>query len=194
MFKLVVLSALLALAVAKPSLHGAYLAPALHSAYIAPAAVSHQSRVDIHRNHAVLAPLAYGHHAALAHAPLAVAHHAPLALAHHTPAVVLGAHGVPLETADVVAAKALHFQAHALANHHYLHKRSLLASPLAYTTIAVGPSAVSHQSRVDVHSSPLVHAYAAPVVSHYAAAPLLSHYAAPYHGVLGHRTYGVHAW
>ena len=193
MFKLVVLSALLAVALAKPSLHAAYVAPAIQ--YIAaPAAVSHQSRVDIHKSHAIIAPVHAVAPAVHAVAPYhAVA--APIALGHHTPAVVLSPHGVPLETADVVAAKALHYQAHALASHgyhHYLKKRSLV-TPLAYTAV-VAPSAVSHQSRVDIHSTPLVHAYAAPVLSHYAASPIVSHYAAPYHGLLGHRAYGVHPW
>lgn len=180
MFKLVVLTALLAVASAKPSAWPlAHLAPVVHAL---PAAVSHQSRVDIHSTPIIAAaPL---HHAAL---PLA----APWALGPHTPATVLSPWGVPLDTADVVAAKALHYQAHALAAHgpHYIRKRSLLAAPLI-----VAPSAVSHQSRVDVHSTPVISHYAAPWVSHYAPAPLISHLPALGHGVWAPRAYSVHPW
>lgn len=53
-------------------------------------------------------------------------------------------------------------------------KPGLLHAPLVAAPLAV-PAAVSHTSRVDVHSSPLVVAHAAPLIA--AAAPL--HYAVP---------------
>lgn len=173
MFQLVVLSALLVGACAKPSHpYPALVAPAVYSL---PTAVSHQSRIDIHSSpvlsySASLLP-SYSPAHALYSSPLHSAWSSPLALGPYTPASVLTPHGVPLETAGVVAAKALHYQAHAVAHgpHHYIHKRSA-AYPLAY---ALAPSAVSHQSRVDIHSTPVLHHYQYPL--HYSAAPL--HYA-----------------
>lgn len=76
----------------------------------------------------------------------------------NTPAVVLDPLGRPLDTAEVASARALHYQAKALEGH-FLKKRSI-GHAVTYSV----PAAVSHQSRVDVHTSPAVVA-AAPVVS-----------------------------
>ncbi|XP_053606959.1 cuticle protein 16.5-like [Plodia interpunctella] len=68
----------------------------------------------------------------------------------------------------------LHYQAHAFG--HILKKRSI-GHAVAYSL----PSAVSHQSRVDVHSSPAVvtTAVAAPVVAEPAVVEARALYAAP---------------
>ena len=68
--------------------------------------------------------------------------------------------------APLLAHSALGYAGHG----HYLHKRSL--------GHYVAPAAVSHQSRIDVRTSPAIvsHAVAAPVLAH--AAPVLAH-AAP---------------
>lgn len=140
------------------------IAPVAHSVVAAPAvvavpaAVSHQSRVDIRTSPAYV-----------------TAHATPVLAAHSAYAPLLGhsAHGL--------AAHGL--AAHGLAAHgHLLQKRSLghisYAAPVI--THSIAPAAVSHQSRVDVHTSPasVSHAYAAPVVAH-AVAPVVAHAIAP---------------
>lgn len=165
-----------------------------HLAYAAPSAVSHQSRVDVISSpavvsHAVHAPvLAHAVHAPVfAVAPAAVSHqsrvdvrtspalvsHAYAPLAHSYGAAPVLAHASPLSY-SVLASP----YAHSLSHGHYLKKRSL-ATYLGSWSHAV-PAAVSHQSRVDVHSSPAIvsHAIAAPVVSH-AVAPVVVAHAAP---------------
>ncbi|KAF9408513.1 hypothetical protein HW555_011823 [Spodoptera exigua] len=129
----------------------------------------------------------------------------PLAQPPHHPAVVLDPHGRPLDTAEsrvdvhsspaivshavaapvvahsVYSAPLLAHSALGYAGHgHYLKKRSLGHLAYAAPVVAhVAPSAVSHQSRVDVVSSPAVVSHAvAPVVSHAYAAPVVAH-AAP---------------
>lgn len=74
--------------------------------------------------------------------------------------VALDVLGRPIEPVEVVAARALHYQAKALTGH-ILKKRSV-GHAVAYSV----PSAVSHQSRVDVRTSPAVveSVVAAPVV------------------------------
>ncbi|CAH1964066.1 unnamed protein product [Acanthoscelides obtectus] len=95
MFKLVVLSALLAIACAKPSgvAHLAYTAPAVVAA---PAAVSHTYRSDVISEPVVAAYSApvVAHHAHYAAAPVVTAHAAPIVTAHAAPyaAHVLDAH------------------------------------------------------------------------------------------------------
>nr|XP_026486913.1 calphotin-like [Vanessa tameamea] len=139
--------------VAAPIAHSAIVAPAVVAAPAA--AVSHQSRVDVRTSPAIVA------HAA----PVVAA--APVLSAHSLAAPWLGhsAHGLV---------------AHGLAGHgHYLKKRSL--GHIAYSAPILAPSAVSHQSRVDVISSPAIvsHAVAAPVLSHAVAAPVVAHAIAP---------------
>ncbi|XP_068618571.1 cuticle protein 16.5 [Battus philenor] len=146
-----------ALAVA-PIVHSVVAAPALVAApavVAAPAAVSHQSRVDVRTSPAIV-----------------TAHAAPVLAAH-------GVYGAPL----------LGHSALGLAGHgHLLKKRSLghiaYAAPVlahAAPVYAAAPAAVSHQSRVDVVSSPAVvsHAVAAPVLAHAAVAPVVAHAVAP---------------
>ncbi|CAG9561152.1 unnamed protein product [Danaus chrysippus] len=161
--------------------HIAYSAPV-----IAPAAVSHQSRVDVVSSpaivsHAVAAPV-------VAHAVAApvVAHAiAPAAVSHQSrvdvrssPAII--AHAAPVVSVHAAYAPLLGHSAYGLAGHgHYLKKRSL--GHIAYSAPIIAPSAVSHQSRVDVVSSPAVvsHAVAAPVLAHAVAAPVVAHAIAP---------------
>lgn len=98
----------------------------------------------------------------------------------HHPAIVLDPHGRPLDTAEVINARALHLQAKALDDHHIIAPvaHSVLA-PIAHEVVApvvvAAPSAVSHQSRVDVHSSPAIvsHSIATPSLIHSAYTPLL---------------------
>lgn len=102
------------------------------------------------------------------------------------PAVVLDPHGRPLETADVISARAVHLQAKALEQDASL--VHAVVAPVAYTVAApIGhiapsiyavPAAVSHQSRVDVQTTPALvsHSVAAPVIAHAAyTSPLLGH-------------------
>ncbi|XP_047534589.1 cuticle protein LPCP-23-like [Vanessa atalanta] len=139
--------------VAAPIAHSAIVAPAVVAAPAA--AVSHQSRVDVRTS------------------PAIVAHAAPVVAA----APVLGAHSL---AAPWLGHSAHGLVAHGLAGHgHYLKKRSL--GHIAYSAPILAPSAVSHQSRVDVISSPAIvsHAVAAPVLSHAVAAPVVAHAIAP---------------
>ncbi|KAL0822608.1 hypothetical protein ABMA28_004646 [Loxostege sticticalis] len=115
----------------------------------------------------------------------------PLAQPPHHPALVLDPHGRPLDTAEVIGARALHLQAKALEGHHYaplvhapVHSLHSVVAP----AVVAAPAAVSHQSRVDVHSSPALvsHAVHAPVLAHAAYAPVLSHAA---YGLAGHGHY-----
>ncbi|CAH0694193.1 unnamed protein product [Spodoptera exigua] len=129
----------------------------------------------------------------------------PLAQPPHHPAVVLDPHGRPLDTAEVINARALHLQAKALDGH-YAPLAHAAVVPVAHSVVApavvAAPAAVSHQSRVDVHSSPAIvsHAVAAPVVAHSVySAPLLAHSALGYAGhghylkkrSLGHLAYAA---
>lgn len=110
----------------------------------------------------------------------------PLAQPPHHSAVVLDPHGRPLETADVINARAVHLQAKALEHDaSYVHA---VVTPVAYSvaapishivpTVYAAPAAVSHQSRVDVRTSPTIvsHSVSAPVIAHAAyTSPLLAH-------------------
>ncbi|NP_001166769.1 cuticular protein hypothetical 8 precursor [Bombyx mori] len=122
----------------------------------------------------------------------------PVAQPPHHPAVVLDPHGRPLDTAEVINARALHLQAKVLEGHHAPLVHAAVApivAPIAHSVIA--PAAVSHQSRVDVRTSPAIysHAVAAPVLAHAAyAAPVFAGHG---HGhwlkkrSLGHLTYSA---
>ncbi|KAJ8713428.1 hypothetical protein PYW07_013798 [Mythimna separata] len=124
----------------------------------------------------------------------------PLAQPAHHPALVLDPHGRPLDTAEVINARAVHLQAKALEGH-YAPLAHAAVVPYASAVVAA-PAAVSHQSRVDVINSPAVVSHsvvaAAPAYSAYAS-PLLAHSALGYAGhghylkkrSLGHLAYSA---
>ncbi|CAD0200768.1 unnamed protein product [Chrysodeixis includens] len=146
------------------ALEGHY-APLAHAAVVAPYA------------HSVVAPAVYA-------APAAVSHQSRVDV-HSSPAIVINA-------------RALHLQAKALEGHYAPLAHAAVVAPYAHSVVApavyAAPAAVSHQSRVDVHSSPAIvsHAVAAPVLAH--AAPVVAHsaYAAPLlaHSALGYAGHG----
>ncbi|CAH4028733.1 cuticle protein 16.5-like [Pieris brassicae] len=114
-------------------------------------------------------------------ASVACGSYIPLAQPAYHPALVLDPHGRPLDTAEVIHARAAHLQAKALEPH-----AAVAVAPLAVAhSVLAAPAAVSHQSRVDVRTSPAVYAHAAPVAvaAHGAySAPLLGHSALGYAG------------
>ncbi|XP_047027239.1 cuticle protein 16.5-like [Helicoverpa zea] len=172
-------------------------APAIATAAIAPAAVSSQSRLDIKSTPAITstvvsapvaysahlaysAPLAYGASFAYSSPALLKTAYAPALTTFAAPAAI-AAPAVPLDTPEVIAARAAHFEAKALAGAHLIKKRSapLLAAPLLSTPIA----------------SPVISTYsAAPLLSTVHAAPLA--YSAPltYSAPLITKAYSVHPW
>lgn len=150
--------------------------PTILPAPIAPAAVSSQSRIDIKTSPAITstvvsAPVAYS-------APLALAYKAPTFVKTFAPAfsAAIAAPAVPLDTPEVIAARAEHFEAKVLAGAHLIKKRSapLIAAPV-----------LSH--------------LASPVISTYAAAPVVHAplaYSAPIaiSTPLITKAYSVHPW
>ncbi|XP_031768626.1 cuticle protein 18.7-like [Galleria mellonella] len=195
MYKLVVLLSVVALAAAKPSVV-ASVAPLAYSAAVpAVSSVSQYSSSVVHgapvvgpavySAPSVVAP-AYARSVVPAVAPAVVSAVSPavvgaVAQAPNSPAIVLDAvNGVPLDTPEVVAARAAHYQTRALAAHG-IHKRSVGVAPVAYSSV-VAPV-------VSAYSTPVVSA--APVVS----APVVSSYATPvaYSAVVP-RAYSVHPW
>lgn len=203
MYKLVVLLSVVCMAAAKPSLALAYggVVP-----YGAVSSLSQYSNSVVHGS-PYLVPSVYsaGVYAAPGVYPA-------LAQAPHSPAVVLdAARGVPLDTPEVVAARAAHYQAKALTHLHHLKKRSAplhyssVVAPLAYSSPLVSaystPYASAYSSPViSAYSSPVVSAYSSPVVSAYSSplvsaysSPLVSAYSSPlaYNGVVA---LSVHPW
>lgn len=185
MFKLVVLSALLAIAAAKPSFY--------HDAVAVPAAVSHQSRVDVYSK-----PLVTAYSAPLvATAPVLASPKVvalPAAVSHQSRVDVIDSH--PVVSTKLVAAPEISYVAPSV---------SYAAPALTYSA----PTAVSHQSRVDVINKAVVAGpvyasrYVAPVVSSayalpaavshqarvdYVHKPVYAAYSAPL--ALGYNTYG----
>ncbi|NP_001166763.1 cuticular protein hypothetical 14 precursor [Bombyx mori] len=156
MNKLVVLFSIFAAAVAKPSL----VAPLAYSAVVPGVSSLSQYSTSVVHGSPLVAPALYN--AALV-APGVVPAVAALSQAPHSPAVVLDAvNGVPLDTPEVVAARAAHFQAKALSGYHHLRKRSVVA-PVAYSSVV---SPVAYPSPVvSAYSAPFVSAYSTPVVS-----------------------------
>ncbi|KAJ8716167.1 hypothetical protein PYW08_013452 [Mythimna loreyi] len=187
MFKLVVLLSVAAMAAAKPGL----VAPVAYSAVVQPAtsSVSQYSSSVVHGSPAVYAsPAVYSAGPAVYSAGPAVYSAAPavysspavygsvvspvaLSQAPHSPAVVLDAvNGVPLDTPEVVAARAAHYTAKALSGYHHLRKRSVGVAPVAYSSV-VSPVAYSSPLVSAYRSPAVVSAYSSPVVSAYSAYP-----------------------
>ncbi|XP_017773265.1 PREDICTED: endochitinase A-like [Nicrophorus vespilloides] len=205
MFKLVVLSALLAVVAAAP---GLYTSPLAYSAAVVgsvPTSVSHQSSSVVH-SAALTAPLVHS-------APVVSAYSAPVVSAYSTPVVsaysapIVAAHAAPFVAAPAVGVHGYH-GLHGAVSHCLVHTDNtnqyqfnmlkfvvlsallavvaaapgLYTAPLAYNAAVVGsvPTSVSHHSSSVVHSAaltaPVVHT--APVVSAYSA-PIVSAYSAP---------------
>lgn len=130
----------------------------------------------------------------------------PVAQPVHSSALLLDPHGRPLDTAEVINARALHLQAKALDGYYGYAAPAAVVAPIAHSVavapaVVAAPAAVSHQSRLDVISSPAVvsHSVAAPILAQ--ATPLLAHAALGYAGhghylhkrSLGHYAYAVPA-
>lgn len=155
MLKLVMLLSVAAMAAAKPSL----VAPVAYSAVVpGVSSVSQYSSSVLHGSPVVYGASVYG-------APAVVPAYTTLSQAPHQPAVVLDAvNGVPLDTPEVVAARAAHYTAKALGPYHHLRKRSVV-TPLTYSSVV---SPVSYTSPVvSTYTAPLVSAYSTPVVTGY---------------------------
>ncbi|XP_075978649.1 uncharacterized protein LOC142978203 [Anticarsia gemmatalis] len=193
MFKLVVLSVVLAVAAAKPGALGlAGLAPwgglglgghlglgAHLGAVAAPLAAP-----------VVAAPLAHAGPAVAVAAPLhgaAYNYRGPLSLAPGQPANIVAHDGRPLDTLSVNVDRALHYTARAVdgAHGHLLGKRS---APL------LAPAAWSHAARIDVPAVGLGHAaLAVPAVAAWRA-PLAAPLGVGHWGGLGHAGRLGHLW
>ncbi|XP_045766274.1 uncharacterized protein LOC123867981 [Maniola jurtina] len=141
MFRLVVLSVVLAVAAANPSgVWGAGLATPLAAGWNTPwaAGVATPWAASIAAPLAGVAPLT---------GSLAVAspiggsnYRGPLSLAPGQPANILAADGRPLDTLSVNLDRAVHATAKAVeGNGHWLKKRSIVAAPFAATPLAAAP-------------------------------------------------------
>lgn len=193
MYKLVVLFSVVALAAAKPGV----FAPVAYSAAVpAVSSVSQYSSSVAHGVPAVYSAPAVYTAPTFYNAPAVVPAVAPavvpaygygLSQAPNTPAVVLDAvNGVPLDTPEVVAARAAHYQAKALSGHH-LRKRSV--APVAYSSYVSPVSSLAY-------SAPVVSPYSA-VVSPYSSvvSPYSSVVASPFaYSAVAPRAYSVHPW
>lgn len=152
MFKLVVLFSVLALAAAKPG----WLTPVAYSTVPAVSSVSQYSSGVYHGTPAVV-PSVYR-----AYSPVVPSYGvvpvATVAQAPHSPAVVLDpVHGVPLDTPEVVAARAAHYQAKALAGAgvHTIAKRSVVVSPVtSYAAVSPVVSPYSYTPYVSAYGAP----------------------------------------
>jgi hypothetical protein len=175
MYKLVVLSSVLALAAASPSAYG--LAGLGWGAPFA-APLAHWGAPVAAHGVALAAP-------AVAAAPVfgAYNYRGPLSLAPGQPANILAADGRPLDTLSVNLDRAAHYTARAVSGHgHLLRKRSapFLAPAAAW----------SHTARIDVPArlvAPAVPALAAPAAPYAWRAPVAAWGAPLAHaGVWGH--------
>ncbi|XP_023936780.1 uncharacterized protein LOC112044988 [Bicyclus anynana] len=184
MFKLVVLFSVLALAAAKPG----WVAPALTYSAVPVSSVSQYSSGVYH---GAVIPSVYSGYSPVV--PGYVPTVSALAQAPNSPAVVLDAYnGVPLDTPEVVAARAAHYQAKALAGVgvHTIAKRSVVTpvSPVVspytsvvsavgspYTSVVspVAPVSPYYRSVVSpvTYSTPYVSAYNVPGYAYSAVVP-----------------------
>ncbi|OWR52794.1 cuticular protein hypothetical 15 precursor [Danaus plexippus plexippus] len=182
MFKLVVLFSVLALAAAKPGV--VPLAYSYGYPLSSVSSVSQYSSDVVHGSPLVAGvPAVYGSYVPALY-PQSVVSGVALAQPPNSPAVVLdGVNGVPLDTPEVVAARAAHYQAKAL-NVHHLKKRSV--SPVSYSAVVapVVPNVVSPLSY-----SSLVSSYPAPYVASYPSAVASYGYSS-----LLPKAYSVHPW
>ncbi|XP_045766265.1 cuticle protein 38-like [Maniola jurtina] len=175
MFKLVVLFSVLALAAAKPG----WVSPVAYSTFGTVPAVSSVSQYSSGVYHGT--PVVPSYTTYSAYSPVVTGYGYPgvttFTQAHNSPAVVLdAAHGVPLDTPAVVAARAAHYQAKALANAgvHTIAKRSVV-SPVAYSSVVSPVSPFSHVASV-APVTPFVRSAYSPVAY---STPYLSAYSAP---------------
>lgn len=138
---LVVLFAVISVALAAPSIGHAV-------AYSVPGAVSHQSRVDVRSSPAVLAsaivqPLAYAGPSVAYAAPASKVYVGGSAVSHQT--------RVDVRTSPAVVSEV--YSPAVVAEPAVVDARTVYAAAPPATVYA-GGSALTHQSRVDVHSSP----------------------------------------
>lgn len=154
MNKLVVLFSVIAAAVAKPGL----VAPLTYSAVVpGTSSLSSYSTSVVHGSPVVATRLI----STPVVAPVVVP---AVAQPPHSPAVILDAvNGVPLDTPEVVAARAAHLQARILSGVHHLHKRSV--APLAWSSPVVAPIAPV-APLVSTVGGPVVSAYSTPLVTY----------------------------
>ncbi|CAB3251478.1 unnamed protein product [Arctia plantaginis] len=168
-------------------------APAITTAAFAPAAVSSQSRIDIKSSPAITStvvstPVTYSAPALAFSSPLLSDAIAPAVMktGYIAPAIsksaaiaslafateTIAASDVPLDTPEVLSARAAHFEAKALAKAHLIKKRS-----------------------VQLAAAPLATSYAAiPWISTYHAAPYSYTVPISLSSPLINKAYGVHAW
>ncbi|KAL1498273.1 hypothetical protein ABEB36_009097 [Hypothenemus hampei] len=175
MFKLVVLSALVAVAIAKPS---GLIAPVVTNTYVAPAAVSSTYREDV------------------IHKPAAVAYAAPAPVVYSAPVVA----PAPVVAAAPVVAKTV--VAPAAVSHTY--REDVVSKPaaVAYAAPAVSYAApaVSYAAPAVSYAAPAV-SYAAPVayaapaaVSSSYRSDIISSPVVSAHAVYAAAAPAVHAW
>ncbi|CAB3251475.1 unnamed protein product [Arctia plantaginis] len=157
MFKLVVLLSVAAMAAAKPGV----VAPVVYSSVVpASSSVSEYSTSIVHGSPALYRAPAVVSAPVVLNAPVYSARAvvpavAALSQAPYQPAIVLDAvNGVPLDTPEVVAARAAHYRAKALGPFHRLRKRSIGVAPLSYGAVV----------------SPI--SYSRPLVSNYPVGPV----------------------
>ena len=189
MFKLVVLCALVAIAVAKPGLHHEVVEISAPVAYALPAAVSHTYRKDVISKPAAVTYVAP---AVVQKAVVAspVAYAAPVAVRnrYRSAKVVSQTYVAPAAVShtyreDTISKSAVAYHAPAVVAAPVVQK-TIVAAPVAYAV----PSAVSHSYRSDVYSKPIV---AKTIV---ATAPAHYEYAAPAHFAYAAHAPVVNAW
>jgi len=176
MFKLVVLSAFVAVAVAKPGV----VAPVVAQTYITPAAVSHTYREDIIKKPAVVAYSAPIVAEQVGPAIAKTVVDAPLVVDPFVAKAPTAVITKPEVAAEPVAAKSIEVPAPVVAEPvapvvvKAAPAATVVATPIEAKTI-IAPAAVSHTYREDIINKPATIAYAAPAVAY--TAPVV--YSAP---------------